>query len=374
MNASKYRTLLETLKKDILGGKYGSGQSFPSLRALVRRYGLSKNMVQHAIDELTHQGLIARTQGRGTFVTRQGAQRKLGVIVPRHAYSEIFPRIIGEFSRLAQKSGYTLLFGDITAAKPEQRAKMAKKLAKEFVAEGVAGVMFQPIEYLSDAERLNGEVLGIFDKAGVAVVLCDYDIVPAPRRSKYDLVGINNVEAGAAMADYLLRAGAKKITALLRPNAPLSHQNRARGAQIAAKLGADKAPKIRVLEAEPDNLSAIRRHLKTFRPNAFLCGNDAIAAHLRQTLEKLKVRVPEDVMLAGFDDVSIAPLMLPPLTTMHLPCEGIAEAVFNRLLNRIANPQLPPAELHLDATLVERDSVRACCEKRKLQVGRKKTS
>ena len=358
MNESKYRTLLETLKKDILGGKYNSGSSFPSLRALVRRHGLSKNTVQHAIDELTHQGLIARAQGRGTFVTREGAQRKLGVIVPRHAYSEIFPRIIGEFSRLAQKGGYTLLFGDITAAKPEQRAKMAKKLAKEFVAEGVAGVMFQPIEYLSDAERLNGEVLEIFDKAGVAVVLCDYDIVPAPRRSKYDLVGINNVEAGAAMAEYLFNAGAKKISVLIRPHAPLSHQNRARGAQIAAKLGADKVPKIRILEVEPDNLSAIRRHLKTFRPNAFLCGNDAIAAHLRQTLEKLKVRVPDDVMLAGFDDISIAPLMLPPLTTMHLPCEGIAEAVFNRLLNRIANPMLPTAEVHLDAALVERDSVR----------------
>ena len=74
--------------------------------------------------------------------------------------------------------------------------------------------------------------------------------------------------------------------------------------------------------------------------------------------QKLKARVPEDVMLAGFDDVAIAPLMLPPLTTMHLPCEGIAEAVFNRLLNRIANPMLPSAEVHLDAALVERDSVR----------------
>ena len=117
-----------------------------------------------------------------------------------------------------------------------------------------------------------------------------------------------------------------------------------------------RSPKIRVLEVEPDNLAVIRRHLKTFRPNAFLCGNDAVAAHLRQTLEKLKVRVPEDVMLAGFDDISIASLMLPPLTTMHLPCEGIAEAVFDRLLSRIANPMLPSAEVHLDAELVERDS------------------
>ena len=358
MNGSKYRTLLEALRKDVLDGKYNSGQAFPSIRALMRRHGLSKNTVQHAIDELTHQGLIARAQGRGTFVTRQGASRKLGVIVPRHAYSEIFPRIIGEFSRLAQRDGYSLFFGDITADRPEQRARAAKKLAKEFVAEGVAGVMFQPIEYLSSAERLNSEVLDIFDRAGVAVVLCDYDIVPAPRRSTYDLVGINNVEAGARMADRLFRAGAKRITVLIRPNAPLSHQNRARGAQIAAKLGADRSPKVRVLEAEPDNLSAIRRHLKAFRPDAFLCGNDAIAAHLRQTLEKLKVRVPEDVMLAGFDDVAIASLMLPPLTTVHIPCEGIAEAVFNRLLNRIANPLLPAAEVHLDAALVERDSIR----------------
>ncbi len=145
MNESKYRTLLETLKKDILGGKYNSGSSFPSIRALVRRHGLSKNTVQHAIDELTHQGLISRTQGRGTFVTREGAQRKLGVIVPRHAYSEIFPRIIGEFSRLAQKGGYTLLFGDVSSKDPVQRAKMAQNLAADFIRQGVAGVLYQPL-------------------------------------------------------------------------------------------------------------------------------------------------------------------------------------------------------------------------------------
>ena len=354
MNNAKYRTLLETLKKDILSGKYSSEEHFPSIRALSRRFGLAGTTVQRAIEELGHQGLISRIQGRGTIVTRQGASRKLGVIVPLHAYSEIFTKIVGVLSRLAQEAGYTLVFGDVSSTSHSARERMAKSMARRFVEEGVAGVIFMPIDFLSDAERVNREVLRIFDAAGIAVVLCDYDIVSPPKRSGYDVVGINNVEAGAAMVEHLVLAGARRISFLLHPNSPLSHRNRYRGAVIAEKSHSGLI--VRKLVTDPDDAKGILRHLKSFRPNAVICGNDALAVKFSRVLQKLKKAVPDDLLLAGFDGVQLGAMMIPPLTTICQPCDKMAEIVFHALVARIGNPSLPPREVYLPFRLIATES------------------
>ena len=58
-------------------------------------------------------------------------------------------------------------------------------------------------------------------------------------------------------------------------------------------------------------------YLKKNRPDAIVCGNDTTAAYLGHTLDVLGIRVPEDIMLAGFDDVQHAYVMSPQLTTIH---------------------------------------------------------
>ena len=65
MSDAKYSALFDTLKREILSGKYPSNKSFPSVRGLIRRFGLSDRTVRHALDELFAQGLISREQGRG---------------------------------------------------------------------------------------------------------------------------------------------------------------------------------------------------------------------------------------------------------------------------------------------------------------------
>ena len=68
------------------------------------------------------------------------------------------------------------------------RAREVRRLAYRFSKEHVAGVFFQPLEFLKDAPRANEEAVRYFDEAGIAVVLLDYDIAPPPARSGYDLV------------------------------------------------------------------------------------------------------------------------------------------------------------------------------------------
>ena len=54
----------------------------------------------------------------------------------------------------------------------------------------------------------------------------------------------------------------------------------------------------------------------------------------------------------------VAREMTPPLTTIHQPCADLAAVAFRKLMERIANPDLPPREILLDAPLVVRESTK----------------
>lgn len=361
MNETKYSTLYKALKDEILSGKYTPGKLLPSENALTRRFMVCRSTVQQAFRELEKIGLVSRSRGRGTFVTKQGKSRKLGLIVPGVAYCEIYPPIVSEISRLAQERGYKLLIGDIPYKDSEDWACRAAKVAEDFVKENVVGVIFQPIESVAGAGEYNCEALTLFDAAKIPVVLIGYDIVYAPNRSGYDVVGINNFDAGVRIAQHLVSIGAKRIHFFLHKgdDSP-SGRDRIRG--IAAGLGVGRGVfEKQVLETSPDDVARIKRYVRKNRPDAIVCGNDSMAAAVRQTLKRVGVQVPKDVCLSGFDDVNIA--RLTQLTTVRQPCESIARTAFRRLLERIEDPTIDPVEIFLPAQLVVRDSTRKVKDK-----------
>ena len=172
---------------------------------------------------------------------------------------------------------------------------------------------------------------------------------------------IDDLEAGARIVRHLMSVGAKHIHFLICELCPMTFVNRLAGAESQLKLAGAKMPKGgNVLYAEADDLKALTRYLKrqSRRPDAFICSNDAIAAVFKQTLEKAGVRVPKDVMLTGFADLLVASLMTPTLTTVRQNREQMAQAAFRRLMDRIADPSLPPCDLFLPATLVARNSTK----------------
>ena len=355
-NEIKHRAILDALKTEILGNKYAVNRAFPSEAQISRKYKVSRTTVRKALDALRHEGWIRSVQGRGTFVTRQGAARKIGLIVPGVAYSEFFPPIVDGICRLASTHGYTILLGNATDLHPEKRARQTSAFAHDFVAERVAGVVYQPIELIPDAEEANREVLSIFTAADIPVVIIDSDFTKKPRRSGYDVVGIDNVAAGMAIAGHLLSLGLTKIHFQSRPLCSASVGDRRNGVVAALSSAGVVARRFRDFKAEPDDIAALKVHLRHGRPEVFVCGNDTAAVKLKISLEKLGYRIPDDIRLVGFDDVKYAKIVTPQLTTVHQPCEKIAEVAFSRLLARISNSSLPPCSIALPADLVVRAS------------------
>ena len=303
-------------------------------------------------------GLVRPRRGAGTFVMKCRASRKIGLIVPGVAVTDFFKPVVSEINRLAREAGYELRFGEVWSENREERIAQVRELAAEFIKGDFTGVIYEPLAG-PIGDEINPHILELFDRKKIPVVLLDCDIVPFPERSRYDVVGVNDLEAGARIAKHLMDAGAKRIHFLICELCPTTFANRLAGAESQLKLAGAKMPKGgNVFYAEADDLKALKRYLKkqTRRPDAFICSNDAIAAVFKQTLEKVGLRVPEDVMLTGFADLQIASLMSPPLTTVHQNREQMARAAFRRLMERIANPSLPPCDLFLPATLVVRGS------------------
>ena len=348
-----YLQVAKALRDEIRNGAYADSGTFPSLTKIMKRFGVSRPSAVRSVAELKRLGLVGARKGAGTFVLARN--RTIGLALPGTADSEFFSAIMDGLVFNCNKYGMDLVAGDIFAVDHDKRARQAERLARHFAAKRVAGVIMQPVGFSETADQLNGIISDILDKANIPVVLVDYDIVPPPERSRYDLVAIDNFGAGRKIAAHLLGVGAKRICCLLR--SLCADSVRARFSGVDAEVCRSRRGRhVNVVVAEPDDKKAIDAMMKELRPDAIVCSNDIAASNLVKTLGKLRVRVPDDVMVAGFDDVRLAGSMSPGLTTIRQPCFDIASTAFKTLLERMATPNLPPRQILLDTTLVVRAS------------------
>ncbi len=91
-------------------------------------------------------------------------------------------------------------------------------------------------------------------------------------------------------------------------------------------------------------------------PDAVVCANDQMAVGLIHELQAAGVSVPGRVAVVGFDDLYPSRLLDPPLTTVRQPMRELGARGVARLLEKIANPDLPPQVEVLPTELVIRTS------------------
>ena len=347
-----YSEIAKILREEIRAGVYADSGTFPSLTKIVQRFGVSRPSAVRSIAELKRLGLVTIRKGSGTFV--QKVNRTIGLAIPGTADSEFFAAIMDGLVYNCNRCGMDLVAGDVFPVAHKRRAIQAERLARHLVSIPAAGVIMQPVAYSQEAQSVNGIIADILDKAGIPVVLIDYDIVPPPERSRYDLVAIDNFNAGRKVAAHLIDAGAKRICCLLyKLSADSVH---ARFAGVDAEVYRVTGRHVDIIEAKPDDVGLISAGLAAYRPDAIVCSNDIAALKLSKTLAGLNVRIPQDVKLAGFDDVVEAGKMNPPLTSIRQPCFELATTAFRTLLQRMKNPDLPPRQILLDTSLVIRES------------------
>ena len=353
----KYRRIFETLQDDIAAGRYQPGKRLPSEVELVRRFGASRMTIFRAMHELQSLGLVTRRVGSGTFVssnTNTGSH-VFGLLIPELGQTEIFEAICKGMMEAQEAMHHSLLWGN--AVSPEEdKERAAEQLCQHYIAQKVSGVFFAPVEFSANRFQANHKIVAAFDRARIAVVLLDRDLEPYPQRSKYDLVGIDNRRTGYLATECLIKTGAKRIAFLARPNSAATVDARIAGYREALLSQEEKPRRDLVCIGDAGDTKFINSLLRKHRPDAFVCANDLTAGDLMHALISLGRRIPEDIRIVGIDDVKYARLLPVPLTTLHQPCRDMGRMAMAVMLDRIANPDLPPRDVLLRCELVVRKS------------------
>ena len=166
------------------------------------------------------------------------------------------------------------------------------------------------------------------------------------------------------VAAYVLEQGHTRVGVIGGPAVLWTAQQRLAGyreAMAMAGLNPDHIPAHDGDYREPSGYAIAERLLDApaaDRPTALLCANDMMAIGALQYCRAAGLRVPEDVSIAGFDDIPIASLISPALTTTRQPAREMGHAAATLLLDLLAGDPAQPPPDPFPPVLQVRDSVR----------------
>ena len=358
LSRTKRLAIAETLRHEILLGKYAIGSRFPSEHALMRRFGVARATITQALADLKRDGILRSCVGSGSYVTTLAKGRgAIGLIVPDRGRTEIFEPICSAICREVVKLGYEVLSHDVLNGTAEERKAEAVGFARRCVENHVAGVIMEPIELVPGKDETTEEILAVLKTMDIPVVLIDRDIIPPPGRSSYDLVGIDNFLVGYRAGAHMVDCGARRIAFVsFRDSAP-TVPSRIKGVAQAALDGGLRWGRRNAVELDFGDAHALAEVMRGDRaPDAIVCANDSTAAFVERTLGAIGLAVPDDVLVAGIDDVSCARGAKVPLTTFRQPCDEIGKVAIRTLVERILHRDLPARQILLTTELVERRS------------------
>lgn len=269
--------------------------------------------------------VIERLDYRPSSIARGLATRHtrtIGFIVPDIA-NTFFADIGRGADNLAHAAGYSLLLSN-TTEDPDREADLLRTLEQRSVDGVLLCSSRLPDARLSDlVERHDAVVLINRQLPGVSSVCVD------------DRLGAR------LMAEHLVRAGRRRIGLLT--GSPAAHSTRERTGgyrEVLAEAGLPYDPADTGRCASPDIESgcAAALTLLAARPDldGLLCYNDLVAIGALAACRELGRRVPDDVAVAGADDILLARLVTPGLTTLRVDRQAIGAAAVQLLLDQLS--------------------------------------
>jgi len=361
---STYLHIYNDLLGAIDSGDFAPGSRLPTETELARRYNSSRPTAARALNQLASNGLVDRKIGSGTYVVDRPIEEpeslEYALLIPGLGDTEIFEPICGEIVTSAHEGGIS-----VTWASGVQGSRSAQQMVdtllpatRKLIEDGVDGIFFAPLEFEGHMHEVNHSIVELIEASSIPLVLLDRDYLNYPKRSKFDLVGINNVRAAYSLTEHLSTTGAERILFVARENSAPTVMQRIAGFRNAQMYFGVHPEADDVQFGDPTNGKWVGSVIDRLKPDGIVCANDVTAAEIMQTLLGMGVQIPNDLVIAGFDDVKYARLLQPSLTTMHQPTEALGKLALEAMDSRLSDPQLPPREIRAEAELVIRNSTR----------------
>lgn len=333
----------------IASGRLPEGSNLPPVRELANRLGINLHTVRAAYRQVESDGLVETRQGRRTTVLAYDRNRHasrapnvpsfaIGVVMA--AYSPFYAPLLDGIELAADDPSLVFLCN-----------------ARDDPHRG--------LDYLDQliARRVDGIIVvsPSFRKEDVGVgrlpptVYADWPDAPGPS------VNFDLEAAGFAATEHLLEHGHRRV-GLISPPAEWSNVAPKyagyRRALAAAEVLFDEHLVGTTRGFSPDDGASAARDLLAMSepPSALFAASDTLAIGILNSLSDRGVRVPADIALASSDDIAMASMTYPALTTVRLPAYEMG-AVARRMLDRLKSGRpLDEQAVTLPTELVVRSS------------------
>lgn len=175
-----------------------------------------------------------------------------------------------------------------------------------------------------------------------------------------DSVLVDNETGGYQAAEFLINLGHKRVGCVTGPSLATPSAARVKGFKKAfsdhdLELGNELFVPGDFRAQSGCNATKSLLEINA-PPTAIFTCNDLMAVGALHALDQAGMRIPEDMSIIGFDDIPLASLTKPPLTTIAQPSQSMGLSAAKMVITRIENPSLPPREDILSTSLVERNS------------------
>lgn len=275
-----------------------------------------KERVNKAIEELHYK------PNYNAVALKTKKSHVIGIIVPDIANS-YYSQMVSLMEKKLTKQGYTVLINS-TGYKGKVETQVVKRLLAHNVEAFIVAYQFTNSECWA--------ILGDSEKKVIAVEAGkDGAIFPE--------IEADNYTGAYTATKYLIEKGRKKI-AYIGQNVNMDALRlREEGYIKALEEGTQREPIIYRTDRPGEKWQegiAIGRKLIGLHIDGLLVSSDEIAVGILKTLLSSGVNIPEDISVIGYDDIPIAKLFIPELTSVAQPIEEICEYAVNMLFKAVA--------------------------------------
>jgi LacI family transcriptional regulator len=295
--------------------------------------------VWNVIEEL---GYYPNTQARALV---SGRSRIFGLIISDIS-NPFFPEIVQVFERIAVQHHYEILLSSTNHDSTRMEISVRRMLERR--VEGVAVLTFGMEEHLIEHLRVRK----------VPVVYVDV----GPQRPRVSNIRIDYMHGIRQAVQHLAALRHEKIAFISGPLRLKSAVARQQAFLKSMQEIGLAAPSDYMVEGDHTMEGGMQAfsHLsaQSDGPTAVICSNDMTAIGVMRKSHELKIAIPGDLSVIGFDDIRLAQFMIPPLTTIQMSQSEIARLAFDALMADVQRETPAPngTEYVLRTNLVLRES------------------
>lgn len=311
---------------------------------------------------------VSRVINRNGRFSKDTEKRVLDIIEQYH----YVPNMTARRLRTKEQNFIAIIIPDITN---EFFARISQLLQELLLQKGYLALLCNTAENM-DVQRQYLEMLGIVNLAGIIFVsgdaetshLCGLMELPtiyidrAPQGASLEnaLVVESDNYSGAAMAvREMAEKGCRRIAFLRSAQVITTHSFRQSGyLDELSRLGMKADPQL-ILQVNQVSFEDAKKRVnqliaQKIEFDGIFCATDYLAVGAMEALKENGIRVPEQVKVVGFDDLSIARLAAQPITTIHQDIEAISQTAAEEMVRIIQGKESSTRRFQIGVSLIRR--------------------